>query len=78
MVNFNFSLPIIPGQIMDPTLAKIMLCSVMDLHCSDVAHSCGGCFAGVLPVRSAIRRTQADARRRLRIGARSIKNNLNN
>ena len=55
-----------------------MLCSVMDLHCSDVAYSCGGCFAGVLPVRSAIRRTQADFRRRLGIGARSIKNNLNN
>ena len=33
---------------------------------------------GVLPVRAAIRRTQADARRRLGIGARSIKNNLNN
>ncbi len=54
-----------------------MLCSVMDLHCSDVAHSCGGCFAGVLPVRAAIRRTQVDVRRRLGIGARSIKNNLN-
>jgi hypothetical protein len=49
----------------------------MDLHCSDVAHSCGGCFAGVLPVRAAIRRTQAVSRRRLGIGARLIKNNLN-
>ena len=77
MINFNFSLPIIPGQVMDPTHLKCMLCSVMDLHYSDVANSCGGCFAGVLPVRAAIRRTQVDARRRLGIGARSIKNNLN-
>ena len=54
-----------------------MLGSVMDLYRSDVAHSCGECLAGGIPVQAAIRRTQAVARRRLGIGARLIKNNLN-
>jgi len=38
---------------------KCMLGSVMDPHSSDVAHSCGESFAGVLSVRAAIRRTKA-------------------
>ena len=62
---------------MESKHCKCMLGSVMDLYRSDVAHSCGECLAGGIPVQAAIRRTQAVARRRLGIGARLIKNNLN-